>query len=59
MSPFALSRVPASSADCGCRVEIVGDALHAFPCGPEHEPALTAAARELCEREGIAFEVEE
>lgn len=57
-----MSIVP-GAAECGCHVEILGDELHVFPCATsrseEHYAALMKAARELCEREGIPFEVAE
>lgn len=51
----------ASSADCGCRVEISSDfasgedELVVYPCSAEHEPTLAAAARNLAEQAGIEY----
>lgn len=40
---------------CGCAVEIdLAGTMHVLPCGvPQHELALTAAARDIAERLGI------
>lgn len=45
-----------SSAACGCRVAIEDDVMHVYPCSPDHEPALTAASRDMAISLGVPFE---
>jgi hypothetical protein len=47
-----------AEAPCGCRVEITeedGGTLHVWPCSPEHEPAMTAVARDAADRAGMEY----
>lgn len=47
----------ATSLTCGCTVAVVGDELHAFPCSPDHQRMLAAAAEHVAAERGIPVEV--
>lgn len=48
-----------SKLDCGCMVKIEDDELHVHPCGPGHETALTAAARDMATQLGVPLEIQD
>lgn len=49
----------ATALACGCTVEIIDDALHVFPCSPEHHPVMSRAAELVAIANGIEFEMED
>jgi len=36
-----------ASLGCGCRITADGHEMHIYPCRAQHEPHLSAAAREV------------